>query len=80
MRELMIEGYRVKVEPLPEGGFAASVPELPGCSVQVSSEKEIEREIREAMRVYLLELSTKKPRLAARKDDPVTPEGVKRKR
>ncbi len=68
MSELVIEGYRVKVEPQPEGGFVASVPELPGCSVQVGSKDEIEGEIREAIKVYLLELSTKKPRMAARSE------------
>ncbi len=67
----MIEGYLIKVEKQPDGSFVVSVPELPGCSVQVSSKEEISGEIREAMKVYLLELSSKKPLI--RKKDPAPP-------
>lgn len=62
MSEIMVEGYKVKVEGQPEGGFVASVPELPGCSVQVERVEDVEHEIRGAMRAYLLELSAKRPK------------------
>lgn len=66
MSEISVEGYLVRVEAQPEGGFVASVPELPGCSVQVEKEEEVQSEIRGAIRAYLLELSEKRPRKPAR--------------
>jgi predicted RNase H-like HicB family nuclease len=66
MSEMNVEGYRVKIEKQPEGDFVASVPELPGCSIQVARIEEVEAQMKDAIRAYLLELSSHKPNAGKR--------------
>ncbi|MBI4909850.1 MAG: type II toxin-antitoxin system HicB family antitoxin [Acidobacteria bacterium] len=45
--------YSVYYEQAAEGGFVAYVPALPGCHTQGESIEETERNIKEAIAVYL---------------------------
>lgn len=45
--------YTVIYEAAPEGGYVASVPALPGCYSQGDSIKETQRNIKEAIGLYL---------------------------
>ncbi len=45
--------YSVYYEAAVEGGFIAIVPALPGCHTQGETLKEAERNIREAIELYL---------------------------
>jgi antitoxin HicB len=49
--------YSVFYEQAPEGGFVASVPALPGCHTQGDSLEEAERNIKEAIALYLESLA-----------------------
>ncbi|MEO8098925.1 MAG: type II toxin-antitoxin system HicB family antitoxin [Acidobacteriota bacterium] len=49
--------YRVRILQCPEGGFVATVPALPGCHTQGESIDEAERNIREAIEIYLVSLA-----------------------
>jgi predicted RNase H-like HicB family nuclease len=48
-----IYSYTVFYEAAPEGGYVATVPALPGCHSQGESLEEAERNIREAIEVYI---------------------------
>jgi predicted RNase H-like HicB family nuclease len=48
-----IYSYTVFYEAAPEGGYVVSVPALPGCHSQGESLEEAERNIREAIEVYI---------------------------
>ncbi|MFN7991059.1 MAG: type II toxin-antitoxin system HicB family antitoxin [Candidatus Micrarchaeia archaeon] len=80
MNDMMVEGYRVVVERQPEGGFIASVPDLPGCSIQVGSEGSIKKEITKAIGSYLLELASKKLKQKAPHKSEKTPPAPERRR
>ena len=45
--------YSVHYEQAPEGGFVALVPALPGCHTQGETLEESERNVREAIALYL---------------------------
>jgi predicted RNase H-like HicB family nuclease len=60
MGKIKVEGFDVSVEKS-EGGFTVSVPELPGCTVQVDREQDAERGIRPMIGMYLEELASRKP-------------------
>jgi predicted RNase H-like HicB family nuclease len=45
--------YSVFYERAPEGGYVASVPALPGCHTQGDTLEEAERNIKEAIALYL---------------------------
>ena len=45
--------YSVIYESAPEGGYVATVPALPGCHTQGETLEETERNIKEAIEVYL---------------------------
>ena len=45
--------YSVFYEPAPEGGYVAMVPALPGCHSQGETLKEAERNVTEAIELYL---------------------------
>ena len=45
--------YSVFYEQDPEGGFVAFVPSLPGCHTQGETLEETERNVKEAIAVYL---------------------------
>jgi len=45
--------YSVFYEHAPEGGYAASVPALPGCHTQGETLEEAEHNIKEAIGLYL---------------------------
>jgi antitoxin HicB len=45
--------YSVFYEQAPEGGFVAFVPALPGCHTQGETLEETERNVKEAIAVYL---------------------------
>lgn len=48
--------YTVQLEPLPQGGFAASVPALPGCVTWGRTFEEAVRMAREAVELWVEEL------------------------
>ena len=45
--------YSVFYEAAPEGGYVAFVPALPGCHTQGETLEEAERNVREAIALYL---------------------------
>lgn len=45
--------YSVFYERAPEGGYVALVPSLPGCHTQGESLEEAERNVKEAITLYL---------------------------
>jgi len=45
--------YSVFYEQAPEGGYVAFVPALPGCHTQGETWEETERNVREAIALYL---------------------------
>lgn len=45
--------YRISLEPDPNGGFAVSVPELPGCVSQGETVEEAYQMIRDAMAAWI---------------------------
>ena len=49
--------YSVFYEQVAEGGFVASVPALPGCHTQGETLEEAERNVREAVALYLESLA-----------------------
>ena len=52
--------YSVFYEQDPEGGFVAFVPSLPGCHTQGETLEETERNVREAIALYIESLSAHK--------------------
>lgn len=52
--------YHVVLEKQEEGGYAAYIPELPGCISQGETEEEAIANIREAAELYLEELKASK--------------------
>jgi antitoxin HicB len=49
--------YSVFYEQASEGGYVASVPALPGCHAQGESLEETERNVKEAIALYLESLA-----------------------
>ena len=49
--------YSVYYEQAPEGGYVAFVPALPGCHTQGETLEETERNIKEAIALYLESLA-----------------------
>ncbi len=49
--------YSVFYESVPEGGFVATVPALPGCHTQGDTLEETEENIKEAIQLYLESLA-----------------------
>jgi len=49
--------YSVFYEQAPEGGYAAFVPALPGCHTQGETLEETERNVKEAIALYLESLA-----------------------
>jgi predicted RNase H-like HicB family nuclease len=49
--------YSVFYEQAPEGGYVAFVPALPGCHTQGESIEETERDVKEAIALYLESLA-----------------------
>ena len=49
--------YSVFYEQAPQGGYVASVPVLPGCHTQGETLEETERNVKEAIALYLESLS-----------------------
>ena len=45
--------YSVIYESAPEGGYVATVPALPGCHTQGETLEETERNVKEAIEVYI---------------------------
>jgi predicted RNase H-like HicB family nuclease len=50
--------YSVFYEQAPEGGYVAFVPSLPGCHTQGETLEETERNVKEAIALYLESLAT----------------------
>ncbi len=48
-----ILSYSVIYQAVPEGGYIASVPSLPGCHTQGDTLEEAEKNIKEALRLFL---------------------------
>lgn len=53
-----ILSYTVIYEEDPEGGYIVSVPALPGCHTQGETIEEAEKNVKEAITVYLDSLDT----------------------
>ncbi len=53
-----IYSYSVFYEVAPEGGYVTIVPALPGCHTQGETLEETEKNIREAIELYLESLIT----------------------
>ena len=49
--------YSVFYEQAPEGGYVAFVPALPGCHTQGETLEEAERNVKEAIAIYLESLA-----------------------
>jgi predicted RNase H-like HicB family nuclease len=49
--------YSVFYEQAPEGGYVAFVPALPGCHTQGETVEETERNVKEAIALYLESLA-----------------------
>ncbi len=49
--------YSVFYEQAPEGGYVAFVPALPGCHTQGETLEETERNVKEALALYLESLT-----------------------
>ena len=60
MREIMVEGYVVTVERS-EGAYIVSVPDLPGCTIQVDREEDAKGRIARVIGDYLVEMVKRKP-------------------
>ena len=58
-----ILSFSVIYEAAPEGGYVVYVPVLPGCHTQGETLEEAEKNIREAISVYLESLLSHKERL-----------------
>lgn len=56
-REQKKYSYSVLYEAAPEGGFVAFVPALPGCHTQGETLEETEKNIAEAIELYLESLA-----------------------
>ena len=52
-----VYSYSVFYEAAPEGGYVAFVPVLPGCHTQGGTLEETEKNIREAIELYLESLA-----------------------
>ena len=55
-----VYSYSVFYEAVPEGGYVAFAPALPGCHTQGETLEETENNIREAIEVYLESLMAHK--------------------
>lgn len=55
--------FTVIYEEASEGGYIVSVPTLPGCHTQGDSIEEAEKNIKEAISVYLESLETHKEKI-----------------
>jgi len=55
-----ILSFSIIYEAAPEGGYVASVPVLPGCHTQGETLEEAERNVKEAILVYLESLVSHK--------------------
>jgi predicted RNase H-like HicB family nuclease len=49
--------YEIFYEQAPEGGYVAVVPDLPGCHTQGETLEETERNVKEAIALYLESLT-----------------------
>ena len=58
-----ILSYTVIYQAVPEGGYIAFVPSLPGCHTQGESLEEAEKNIKEAVQVYLESLNIHKEKV-----------------
>jgi predicted RNase H-like HicB family nuclease len=56
-RQKKTYSYSVYYESASEGGFVAIVPALPGCHTQGETLEEAERNVREAIELYLESLT-----------------------
>jgi len=52
-----VYSYSVYYEAAPEGGYVAFVPALPGCHTQGETLEEAERNVKEAIELYLESLT-----------------------
>jgi predicted RNase H-like HicB family nuclease len=59
--------YSVLYEQAPEGGYVAFVPALPGCHTQGETLEETERNVTEAIQLYLESLAAQGTGAAERK-------------
>lgn len=53
MNKSSVLSYSVIYEEAPEGGYAVHAPALPGCHTQGETIEEAEKNIREAIELYL---------------------------
>ena len=55
--------YKIVLEKEEEGGYMASVPELPGCITQGDTEQEAIQMAKEAIELYLEETESRKEKI-----------------
>lgn len=61
MKNLLVDkkiSYSVIYEEAPEGGYVAFVPTLPGCHTQGDTIEETEKNVQEAIELYLESLDS----------------------
>ncbi len=63
--------YTAVFEPASEGGYTVSVPTLPGCISEGETFEEAQKNIREAIELYLEELRPRPKTPAPSRDLPV---------
>lgn len=51
--DVTLDGIRYHLEPAPEGGYVASIPDLPGCLSEGESFEETLTNIQEALVLYV---------------------------
>jgi predicted RNase H-like HicB family nuclease len=70
MKEITVEGYKVRVDDGEDAHFVITVPALPGCIGQVKKGEDIHAEASRLIGEYLAELAKKKPKMKAPKERP----------
>ncbi len=67
MKEIKVEGYKVRIDEGEDDHFVITVPALPGCLGQVKKGEDIHAEASRLIGEYLAELAKKKPMMKAPK-------------
>jgi predicted RNase H-like HicB family nuclease len=75
MKEIGVEGFRVRVENGELKGLVATVPELPGIVAQADDETGIRREVAKLIRLHVTEIARQGMPKAGRKSARPSGEG-----
>ncbi len=71
MRKRNIHNFSVVFEPEKEGGYSVYVPELPGCVTQGKTFEHAQKMAKEAILVYLEELTARDESIPDRTESPI---------